>query len=62
MSESRHPVDVAAWAERAAQDPVAHRQRQAVELILNAIASEVTGLRWNWICGTRAVLLLLNCR
>ena len=41
MSESRHPVDVAAWVERAAQDPVAHRQRQAVEIILNAIAMTV---------------------
>ena len=38
MSEPPHPVDVAAWVARAAQDPVAHRQRQAVELILNAIA------------------------
>ena len=41
MSESPHPVDVAAWVERAAQDPVAHRQRQAVEIILNAIAMTV---------------------
>ncbi|MCY4237008.1 MAG: nucleotidyl transferase AbiEii/AbiGii toxin family protein [Rhodospirillaceae bacterium] len=38
MSEPPHPVDVAAWVARAAQDPVAHRQRQAVEIILNAIA------------------------
>ena len=41
MSEKWHPVDVAAWVERAAQDPVAHRQRQAVEIILNAIAMTV---------------------
>ena len=38
MSEPPHPVDVAAWVARVAQDPVAHRQRQAVEIILNAIA------------------------
>lgn len=38
MSEPPHPVDVAAWVARLAQDPVAHRQRQAVEIILNAIA------------------------
>ena len=38
MSERPHPVDVDAWVARAAQDPVAHRQRQAVEIILNAIA------------------------
>ncbi len=38
MSERPHPVDVASWVARAAQDPVAHRQRQAVEIILNAIA------------------------
>ena len=41
MSEKWHRVDVAAWVERAAQDPVAHRQRQAVEIILNAIAMTV---------------------
>ena len=29
MSERPHPVDVASWVARAAQDPVAHRQRQA---------------------------------
>ena len=39
MSERPHPVDVAAWVARVAQDPVAHRQRQAVEVILNAIAT-----------------------
>ena len=38
MSERPRRVDVAAWVARAAQDPVAHRQRQAVEIILNAIA------------------------
>ena len=38
MSERPHPVDVAAWVSRAAQDPVAHRQRQAVEIVLNSIA------------------------
>ena len=38
MSERPHPVDVAAWVARAAQDPVAHRQRQTVEIVLNAIA------------------------
>ena len=38
MSERPQPVDVAAWVARVAQDPVAHRQRQAVEIILNAIA------------------------
>ena len=38
MSEPPRPVDVAAWVARAAQDPVAHRQRQAVEIILNAVA------------------------
>ncbi len=39
MSEPPHPVDGAAWVARAAQDPVAHRQRQAEEIILNAIAT-----------------------
>ena len=38
MSELSHPVDVAAWVARAARDPVAHRQRQAVEIVLNTIA------------------------
>lgn len=41
MSEGPYPVDVAAWVERAAQDPVAHRQRRTVEIILNAIALTV---------------------
>ena len=38
MSEPPHPIDVAAWVARAEQDPFTHRQRQAVEIILNAIA------------------------
>ena len=38
MSEHPHQVDVASWVARAAQDPVAYRQRQAVEIVLNAIA------------------------
>lgn len=31
-------IDVAEWVERMRTDPVAHRQRQATELILNAVA------------------------
>ena len=38
MSERPHSVDVAAWVERAARDPVAYRQRQTVEIVLNAVA------------------------
>ena len=41
MSEEeteRRGVDVAEWVERVRADPVAHRQRQATELILNAVA------------------------
>ena len=38
MSEPPHPVDVAARVARAAQVPAAQRRRQAVEIILDAIA------------------------
>ena len=38
MSERPFAVDVAAWVERVAQDPVAYRQRQTVEIVLNAVA------------------------
>ena len=38
MSERPYSVDVAAWVERVAQDPVAYRQRQTVEVVLNAVA------------------------
>jgi len=38
MSDGSHPIDVSAWVNRAATDPVAHRQRQVIEVILNAIA------------------------
>lgn len=38
MPDDPHPVDVSAWVERAAHDPVAYRKRQVVEIILNAIA------------------------
>jgi len=38
MSEKTLEIDVAGWVERAKADPVAYRQRQAVEVTLNAIA------------------------
>ena len=38
MPESTLKVDVAGWVKRAEDDPVAHLQRQAIEIILNAIA------------------------
>lgn len=38
MSERPYSVDVAAWVERVAPDPVAYRQRQTVEIVLNAVA------------------------
>ena len=38
MSDAIINIDVAAWVERAKNDPVAHRQRQAAEILLNAIA------------------------
>ena len=37
MSES-HKVDIAGWVERAKDNPATYRQRQAIEIILNAIA------------------------
>ena len=54
MSEPPHPVDVAAWVARVAQDPVAHRQRQAVEITLNAIA--MTGERARTFSGDRGLI------
>jgi predicted nucleotidyltransferase component of viral defense system len=33
-----HGIDVSEWVDRVRTDPVAHRQRQATELILNAVA------------------------
>ncbi len=38
MSDQSLEIDVAAWVERARQDPVAWRERQATEITLNAIA------------------------
>ena len=38
MSETVLQIDVAGWVERAKDDPVAYRQRQAAEITLNAIA------------------------
>lgn len=38
MSDAIINIDVAAWVERAKNDPVAYRQRQAAEILLNAIA------------------------
>ena len=38
MSEPALEIDVAGWVERAKDDPVAYRQRQASEITLNAIA------------------------
>ena len=38
MSEGAREVDVAAWVERARSDSVTYRQRQTVEITLNAIA------------------------
>ena len=38
MSEPRLKIDVRAWVEHARPDPVAYRRRQAIEVILNAIA------------------------
>ncbi len=41
MPDDSRPVDVSSWVERAAQDPVAYRERQAAEIVLNAIADSV---------------------
>ena len=38
MSDPALKIDVAEWVERARADPVAYRQRQTVEITLNAIA------------------------
>ncbi len=38
MSETVLQIDVAGWVERAKDDPIAYRQRQAAEITLNAIA------------------------
>ena len=38
MSDPTLQIDVAKWVERAKDDPVAYRQRQTVEITLNAIA------------------------
>ncbi len=38
MHDDTHPVDVSAWVDRATHDPVAYRQRQSIEVILNAVA------------------------
>lgn len=38
MSDAPVEIDVAGWVERAKADPVAYRQRQTVEVTLNAIA------------------------
>jgi|GEM_PF-1548092 predicted ATP-dependent protease len=38
MSEAALELDVAGWVERVKADPVAHAQRQAIEVTLNAIA------------------------
>ncbi len=39
MSEPRRLVDVAEWVARAANDPIAHQQRQTVHVVLSAIAA-----------------------
>lgn len=47
MSDHILEIDVADWVERARNKPATHRQRQAIEVILNAIATTVplnTGL------------------
>ena len=38
MPEPSLKIDVAKWVENAKADPVAYRQRQTVEIVLNAIA------------------------
>ncbi|MCY4384373.1 MAG: nucleotidyl transferase AbiEii/AbiGii toxin family protein [Nitrospinae bacterium] len=38
MPEPNYKIDVAKWVENAKADPVAYRQRQTVEIVLNAIA------------------------
>lgn len=38
MSEHLLEIDVAAWVEKARADPVTYKQRQIVEITLNAIA------------------------
>ena len=42
MSNAHLEIDVAGWVERASADPVAYRQRQTVEVTLNAIAMTAT--------------------
>ncbi|CAL4869709.1 hypothetical protein MMA231_04001 (plasmid) [Asticcacaulis sp. MM231] len=39
MSDTHVEIDVAAWVDKAKADPVTFRQRQAIEITLNAIAS-----------------------
>ncbi len=39
MSDPPLEINVTAWVEKASADPVAYRQRQAVEITLNAIAA-----------------------
>ena len=39
MPDPRIEIDVPAWVERARNDPVAYRSRQATEIILTAIAA-----------------------
>ena len=41
MPDGPRQVDVTAWVERAEHDPVAYRERQATEVVLNAIARSV---------------------
>lgn len=38
MSDDTHSIDVEAWINRVAADPVARRQRQAMEIVLHSIA------------------------
>ena len=39
MSDDMNSIDLEAWIDRVAADPVAYRQRQAMEVVLHSIAS-----------------------
>lgn len=41
MSKHLLEVDVAAWVEKAREDPVIYQQRQTIEIVLNTIAVTV---------------------
>lgn len=51
MSEPTLEIDIPAWVERARNDPVSYRSRQATEIILNAIAHTAPLNHKLWLKG-----------